>query len=217
MEVSLNLSGPVITPPTVGLKEQCPMFAGHALVRGGLLRLLVFLSLLFLADAPALYGASPLTSISHMTPSMAYFGGINGPFADGDYRDALSVFRGQGLSVAIKTAQSRWIDSICYETMCGECYLHMGEHAQALEHYSAALKLFVAFSDWMTLVRFDPAIRPASSGSYRQVPWGQSTRQAKLGHYADQTLISQGRIDNSAQIQYGGVVTPPILFPIQVQ
>jgi tetratricopeptide (TPR) repeat protein len=192
------------------------MFVGHAPIHGGPLRLPVFLSVLFLAGLPATLAASPLTSIQHMTPSVAYFAGINGPFADGDYRDALSVFQGQGRSVAVKTAQSRWIDSICYETMCAECYLQMGENAQALEHYSAALKLFVAFSDWMTLVQFQP-IRAASASNYRQVPWGQSTRQAKLGQYPEQTPISQGRIDNSAQIQYGGVVTPPVLFMIQVQ
>ena len=49
-----------------------------------------------------------------------------GPFYDGDYADALKGFRGRSAAASIKTAQSRWIDSICYETMCGECYFQMG-------------------------------------------------------------------------------------------
>jgi tetratricopeptide (TPR) repeat protein len=161
--------------------------------------------------------AAPLWAQERLTPSATYFNAINGPFSDGDYRDALTLFLNQGRSVAVKTTQSRWIDSICYETMCGECYLQMGENAQALEHYSAALKLFVAYSDWMTLVRFDPAIRPSTIGSFRPVPWGHSTRQSRLGQYPSQTPIAQGQIDITYQLQHGGTVMPPVLFPIQVQ
>ena len=43
---------------------------------------------------------------------------------------------------SIKTVQSRWIDSICYETMCGECYFQMGRLDEALQRYTNALELY---------------------------------------------------------------------------
>jgi len=137
-------------------------------------------------------------------------------FYDGEYKDALSEFLAQGRR-AIKTAQSRWIDSICYHTMSGECYYHMGQLPQAMEHYSSALKLYVAFSDWMVRVKFPPAIRAAGAGSYKRIPWGRSSRQARLGHYPDSMLIAQGRINNNPQFRQGGVIQQAVLFPIQVQ
>ncbi len=39
-------------------------------------------------------------------------------FYDGDYLSALGRFKTES-RMSIKTAQSRWIDSICYETMQG--------------------------------------------------------------------------------------------------
>ncbi len=148
-------------------------------------------------------------------PSYAYMANFANLF-EGRYKDALKEFRSEGRG-AIKTAQSRWIDSICYHTMCGECYYHMGQLPQALDHYTSALKMYVAFSDWMIRVKFDPSIRPAGSGAYKPIPWGKSTRKARLGRFAESILISQGRIDNNEQYKRGGVVQQAIFFRIQVK
>ena len=51
------------------------------------------------------------------TPTLRYHAAFN-EFYEGEYRDALDVYRGEARG-AIKTPQSRWIDSICYETMVG--------------------------------------------------------------------------------------------------
>ncbi len=64
------------------------------------------------------------------TPTDIYYAGF-APFYDGDYRAALRIFQSESRG-SIKTAQSRWIDSICYETMCGECYFQMGQFDKAL-------------------------------------------------------------------------------------
>ena len=64
--------------------------------------------------------------------------------------------------MGIRTAQSRWIDSICYETMIGECHYEMGQLDQALECYTNAVQLAAAFPDWMLRVTF-PAIQPAGA------------------------------------------------------
>ena len=92
-------------------------------------------------------------------------------FYDGDYISALKRFENEGRA-CIKTAQSRWIDSICYETMVGECYYEMGHLEQALDHYTAAIKLYLAFSDWMSRVQFT-AIRPSSGGIRHGRPLGR--------------------------------------------
>ena len=54
---------------------------------------------------------------------------------------------------------------------------------QALQHYTAALQLFVTFSDWMTKVQFPGSDPSADVGARKTVPWGVSTRQAQLGQY----------------------------------
>ena len=115
------------------------------------------------------------------TPSASYYTAF-GPFYDGDYHDALKGFQSESRS-SIKTSQSRWIDSICYETMCGECYFQMGMFDKALEHYTAALQLYKTFPDWMMKVQFPPTIRAAGAGARKAVPWGASTRQSQLGAY----------------------------------
>ena len=107
-------------------------------------------------------------------PSNGYYGAF-GDFYDGDYDAALKQFIAQG-RMGIRSAQSRWIDSICYETMIGECYYEMGHLSEALEHYTFAVQLAVAFPDWMLRVQF-PAIRPAGASTRRgAIPWGTSTR-----------------------------------------
>ncbi|MBN1393763.1 MAG: CHAT domain-containing protein [Pirellulales bacterium] len=136
--------------------------------------------------------AMPAAAAERKTPSTLYYNYF-GSFYDGEYRDALRGFQDESRG-SIKTPQSRWIDSICYETMCGECYYQMGALDKALEHYSNALRLFCRFSDWMVQVRFAPTIRVASVGKEKPVPWGASSRQSRLGLYKDE-LIVQGRVD----------------------
>lgn len=145
-------------------------------------------------------------------PSLGYHTAFSA-FYEGEYRDALDAFRDEGRG-GIRSAQSRWIDSVCYETMVGECYYHMGSLNRALEHYTAALQLYVAFSDWMIRVQFPPTIRPAAARA--QIPWGVSARQSRLGSYPRNMLISQGRIDQKGVIQRGGVVQPAMARSVRV-
>jgi len=135
-------------------------------------------------------------------------------FYDGEYEDALKDYQRE-LRGAIKTPQSQWIDSICYHTMVGECHYNMGRLDKALEHYTSAVRLYLSFPDWMIRVKFPPAIRPSASAV--RVPWGSSTRRARLGHYPATMLIAQGRINNNPQYRQGGVVQQAVLFPIEVQ
>ncbi|MBI3838798.1 MAG: tetratricopeptide repeat protein, partial [Planctomycetia bacterium] len=145
-------------------------------------------------------------------PSRIYFNTFPLYF-DGDYRNALSAFLSEGRG-GIKTATSQWIDSICYFTMAGESYYQMGNLPAALDSYNSALKLYVAFSDWMMRVQFPLVIPPAITGTVRATPWGQSKRGARIGQFSETFLMGQGRIDNSAAVFRGGVVQQAVLFPV---
>lgn len=138
-------------------------------------------------------------------------------FYDGNYKDALDRFKDEWRG-AVKTSQSRWIDSICYHTMIGECYYHTGKLDLALEQYTAALRLYLTFPDWMARVQFTAAIQPmAILDPARQAPWGTSVRGAKLGQYPKKMSISQGHYDISKELTSGGVVQKQMLVPIEAQ
>ncbi len=134
-------------------------------------------------------------------------------FHDGNYDDALKRYQ-QEWRGAIKAGQMRWIDSICYSTMMGECYYHMGILPQALENYTAAVNLYLNFPDWMIRVQFRP-IQAAKAAP--QTPWGASTRGSQLGHYPTRTSMMQGAIDTSMRYKEGGLVQQPVMYPVEVQ
>ena len=150
-----------------------------------------------------------------MVPSRGYQAAFTDLY-EGEYRDALRRFQAESRG-AIKTPQSRWIDSIAYYTMVGECYYQMGRLREALDQYNAALQLFAAFPGWMLRVQFQPAIRPANVGARPPIPWGQSTRSSQLGHYPSSMLIGQGQIDQNEVVKHGGVVQQAKLMPINVR
>ena len=157
-------------------------------------------------------GTSAQIASRRTIPSQLYFNAF-AAYYDGNYRDALRAFAAESRG-GIKTPASRWIDGICYHTMIGECHYQLGNLPQALASYDAALKLYVAYSDWMIRVRFPQAIAPAPPGTVRTTPWGQSRRGARVGQFPETFLMGQGRLDNNQVLQQGGVIQQPVLFPI---
>ena len=99
--------------------------------------------------------------------------------------------------------------------MVGECYYRTGHLEEALECYTAAVRLYLSFPDWMRLVQFPPSIRPSNTG--RGTPWGTSTRTSQLGQYPPTMSVFQGKLDNTAAITQGGIVQTPQLVPVEVQ
>ena len=111
-----------------------------------------------------LFSASPARAqLGDSIPSTAYYNSFP-LFYEGEYAAALGAFQND-LQSGIRSPTSRWIDSVCYYTMCGECYYHMGQHQNALNQYTAALKLYSAFYNWMIQVQFPAAISPAGVGA----------------------------------------------------
>jgi CHAT domain-containing protein len=134
-------------------------------------------------------------------------------FYDGDYRTALDRFMAEGRS-CIKNGQQRWIDSICYETMVGECYFQMGMLNKALDHYTAALKLYLATPNWLIQVNF-AGVTIRESNRRVAVPWVARPPQARFGHFPDRMNISQGSVDISETVRSGGPVQQAMLYPIE--
>lgn len=136
-----------------------------------------------------------------------------GPFYEGEYDHALKIYQNQW-SGAIKSAQSRWIDSICYHTMIGECFYQMGQLDKALEQYTAAVRLYVTFSEWMQWVQFPETVAPDLNVAAHPIPWGRSTRQTPPGNFPKSMLIRQGVIDQEPVVRQGGVVQQAMLLSI---
>ncbi len=172
-----------------------------------------FLLVLWTAMGSVLVSAA--RGVDQTTPPPSYYAAFTLLY-DGEYQDALRAFQSESRG-SIKTSQSRWIDSICYEAMCGECYYQMGVLDQALAHYSNALELFTRFSDWMAKVQFSPTIAAASAGARKAVPWGASTRPSRLGRYRDSELIAQSQTGIASSGKQTLLMKQANLFPITPQ
>ena len=133
----------------------------------------------------------------------------------GDYGDAAEQFR-RAARNGVVSGLGRWVDAICYHTMLGECYFHMGESELALGEYDSALRIFLAQKDWMIRVQFPPGIRPAANVRRSTVTWGEPTRRSVVGQVPDTMLSFQGRLDNANVVRQGGVVAAPHMVPLRV-
>ena len=89
-------------------------------------------------------------------PSDVYYVGF-APYYAGEYKTAMRVFR-DAAAGGIQDLGARWVDSICYHTMIGECHYRMGELPQALERYEAALSLYLMHKDWLLRIDFPKTI-----------------------------------------------------------
>ncbi len=158
------------------------------------------------AGQPGVRGLSGDRTVPTKTYHAAF-----GDFYDGDYRSALERFKAESRA-SIKTAQSRWIDSICYETMQGECYYQMGQYSDALLHYTAALELYQAFPTWLSQVVFQP-IRADLSGK-KPPPWQVRRLASPLGPVALHHALGAGqhrRLGGSSR--RAGSSSRPTCFP----
>ena len=124
---------------------------------------------------------------------------------DGEYRDSLRGFRSAGRG-GVRSVTGRWIDSICYYTMLGECHYQMGNLAQALEQYDAALQLIVTHANWLERVQPPPMIPPDTGTAMRGVTWGTPSVPGRVGRFPNSMQIMVGRTDNARVAQQGGVI-----------
>jgi tetratricopeptide (TPR) repeat protein len=170
-----------------------------------------------------IFALSILLSLSNS--SLAQLGGtqaVPGPqyyasfpaYYEGDYQDALRIFRAAART-GVVSIQGRWVDAICYHTMVGECYYHLGDLAAALEQYDSAVRVFLSQQGWLLRVKFPPQISPHGVRTPR-ITWGSSNRRSILGKIPGKMLSLQGRFDNERVAQQGGVIALPKMEPLGV-
>ncbi len=144
-------------------------------------------------------------------PRQSYFVAFQ-PFRRGEYRDALRAFRSAANS-GINTGAGRWVDSICYSTMIGECLYHLGDIGGALDQYDAALRLMIVRHGWLQRIQLPPTLPP--NGIAPAVPWGPMARGTVPGGFPDTMLSLQGT-DVDAALRQGGTVAPAEFYPVRV-
>ncbi len=151
-------------------------------------------------------------------PSQGYYNGVDDLY-QGDFRSAQRTFS-RSLTGGVKTlgpaGTVRWVDSICYHAMLGETFYHWGQPEQALQQFDQACTLLLQYPKWMLRVQFPQQLAADATLARVAIPWGVSDRRFVPGRFATTLPVSQGSIDAGPQVQQGGVVTPPQLWPIDV-
>ncbi len=117
----------------------------------------------------------------------------------------------------IRSTEGRWVDSICYHTMMGECFYQMGKIAEALDQYNSALRLAVAHKGWMVRVEYPDLLQPSASTVRSTINWGVSQRNTQLVRIPDRLGSFQGQMVTEQAIRSGGVIAGPQLYPLNVK
>jgi tetratricopeptide (TPR) repeat protein len=147
-----------------------------------------FAGLLLLAllagRAEAQLGRGEIPNAEYWLARSAYY--------SGDFLSAQKAFQDAAKS-GVVTPEGRWVDSICFHTMLGECYYESGDLAQAVDQYASALKLLLAHENWMLQIEFPPGIgegKPAAP-----ITWGNPTRATRLGNFPSKYRLLRGTLN----------------------
>jgi tetratricopeptide (TPR) repeat protein len=149
---------------------------------------------------------------SRAVPRDDYFLALTGMHA-GIYRESVRNFQDVA-GGGIRSTEGRWIDSICYYARLGDCYYHQGELGAALDQYNAAVRLYLAHSDWMLRMQF-PDLEPEPANRLGNIAWGAPARPINIGRFPDTMLSAQGTPNVEAVLQRGGILTSPELIPVR--
>jgi hypothetical protein len=114
-----------------------------------------------------------------------------GAYYDGDFASAKKTFQ-DAAKGAIVTADGRWVDSVCYHVMLGECFYEAGDLTDALDQYSSALKRYLAFQNWMLQVQFPAGLDVETN--LPPITWGKPTRTTRIGKYPERYAIVQSTL-----------------------
>ncbi len=166
---------------------------------------LLTLALLLLVSASAQAQNGPVLNLS-------YYRTINQMYS-GDYANALAGFENEYRG-SIKIGTTRWLDSVCFLTMQGECHLRMGNLPQAAEAYGNALQLYMYYTQWMISVQFPPTVNSSAPAKF---PWGIRAPGSKISRLPDTLLMQQGQPVTENALLKGGPVMQPKLVSVPVQ
>lgn len=170
------------------------------------------------ASVLALLAAMPAVGqLTDEIPHASYYSGVQA-FYDGEYRTAERELRRE-TQHGVRSAQSRWIDSVCYQAMLGEVLYHEGRNAESLAAFDQACQIYLAYPNWLLQVRFATGAsgpRPDANRARRAPAWGQSTRNFVLGNFPKTEQILVGDLNANQAYQTGGVVREPMFWRVNV-
>ena len=164
--------------------------------------------------AAALEAAAQVPLVRREYPPDAYYVAMR-LFEQGEFVDAGKLFRSCAGS-GYRSSEGPWVDSVCYSTMMGECYYQLGDLGRALEQYTAALNIFLAYPNWTLRIDFPPVVEPLLTTLPRPITWGTTTRRSTIGRFPDKYTVLQGRLDNENVIRRGGVIALPEFSQVNV-
>ena len=145
-------------------------------------------------------------------PGDIYYSGFANYYR-GDLRDAAKIFD-RARATGYRGATSRWVDSVCYHTMMGECLYQLGEIDAALVQYDNALSYVLADSTWLSRVDFQGQQVTPRDWTQARITWGNPGRQ--LGNFPDTMSVLTGNNDGQQVLQQGGVFQRPELRQFNV-
>ncbi|MDA7952134.1 MAG: CHAT domain-containing protein [Pirellulaceae bacterium] len=153
--------------------------------------------------------------IRETLPKAEYFVPFN-DFFDGNFSEAYKDFERAARS-GYRIVDSRWMDSVCYYTMLGECRYHMGDFAGALQNYNSAAQLMLANPRWLERADFPAELQQAQIAQKNRLPWGVSSRNSGVARIPEKFSYLRGRFDNDDVIQRtGGVVANLEYVPVNI-
>lgn len=138
-------------------------------------------------------------------------------YYQGEYDRALRSFR-SGASSAYQDGNGRFMDSICFWTMAGECYYQMGEYALAIENYEAAIRLYIDFRSWPSRTQFPTTVQASATAvSKARITWGTSERPTTIGNFPNRMSVMLGDLLAAERaLQQGGLASNPMLRPVDI-
>ena len=151
-------------------------------------------------------------------PSRQYYNGIEELY-EGDFRNAQRTFSRSlngGVKTVGPTGTLRWVDSVCYHAMLGETFYHWGQPREALQQFDQACILFLQYPRWLLRAQFNAQLNADPRLGQAGIPWGAPQRRYVPGRFPTTVPVAQGQLDASQQLQQGGVVQPPQLWPVDV-
>lgn len=141
---------------------------------------------------------------SRTHPGTSYFVAVE-QLHEADFRQAERGFRSE-LRGAVKTVDSRWVDSIIYAGALGEALYQQGRLAEALAEFDAAVDLYLQHADWLQKINFQQDPRDDTARARRQPDWAQPSRPAPLADVPRTALYAVGQLNQADVLQRGGVV-----------
>lgn len=136
----------------------------------------------------------------------------------GDFQRSSREFE-RGFNTAYREGQRRYLDSVCFLTMMGECQYHMGNYSEALGHYESALRLYLSYNktNWQARIQV-PATLTVDNGAFQRsnVNWGTPTRRTAVPNIPSSFQVLFGRFDAGVVIVAGGVFDPAQLRSVDV-